>query len=196
VQSELNFLKSQINPHFLFNTLNSLYALTIKKSDKAPDIVIKLSEMMRYMLYECNEKYVPLEKELTYLKNYIELEKLRQPTSIHIDFRVIGNTDNLVVSPLIFISFLENAFKHGISSRIDYGFVKIQFLIQKEILEFTIENSKTEKIQLQMKNFGGIGLVNAKKRLEMIYPDQYSLDIIDLKDVYTVNLNINLNKQS
>ncbi|MBL7831959.1 MAG: sensor histidine kinase [Saprospiraceae bacterium] len=195
MQSELNFLKSQINPHFLFNTLNSLYALTLKKSDKAPDVVIKLSEMMRYMLYECNEKFVPLENELIYLQNYIELEKLRQPDSIHIDFRIEGNTDSLMIAPLIIISFLENAFKHGISTSIDFGFVNIHFRISGQILEFKIENSKTEFQQKQNNKIGGIGLINAQKRLDMIYPDQHTLEIIDTQELYTVLLNINLNNE-
>lgn len=195
IQSELNFLKSQINPHFLFNTLNSLYALTLKKSEKAPNIVIKLSEMMRYMLYDCNEKFVPLEKEIVYLNNYIELEKLRQPETIHIDFRVEGETDDLKVAPLIFISFLENAFKHGISSRIDYGFVNISFIIHDKILEFKIENSKADQGTNKVANaVGGIGQINTKKRLEMIYPDQHNLKILDSTELYSVYLTINLNE--
>ncbi|MBP6794812.1 MAG: histidine kinase, partial [Saprospiraceae bacterium] len=118
MQSELKFLKTQINPHFLFNTLNSLYALTIKKSDHAPEIVVKLSEMMRYMLYECNERRVPLEKEVNYIQNYLDLEALRQSNLVDIDFKVKGNVTNQKIAPLVFIPFLENAFKHGVNHQL------------------------------------------------------------------------------
>lgn len=196
IQSELNFLKSQINPHFLFNTLNSLYALTLVKSDRAPDIVIKLSEMMRYMLYECNEKFVSLENEISYLKNYIELEKLRQPADVYIDFRLSGDFDHLNIAPLILISFLENSFKHGISTTLNYGYVKLEINIVDKILEFKIVNSLDKKRKTKKNGVGGIGLLNAQKRLDLIYPDHYSLEIDESDNSYTVNLNINLNEES
>lgn len=196
IQSELNFLKSQINPHFLFNTLNSLYALTLVKSDRAPDIVIKLSEMMRYMLYECNEKFVSLENEISYLKNYIELEKLRQPADVYIDFRLFGDFDHLKIAPLILISFLENSFKHGISTTLNYGYVKLEIKIVNKILEFKIVNSLDKKRKIKKNAVGGIGLINAQKRLDLIYCDQYSLEIVETENAYTVNLNINLNEES
>ena len=126
MQSELRFLKSQINPHFLFNTLNNLYALTLKKSDKAPEIVVKLSEMMRYMLYECNEKQVPLSKEVNYIQNYLDLEALRQGKEVEIHFDVHGAVSNQQIAPLMFIPFLENSFKHGLNHHINQGYVDIR----------------------------------------------------------------------
>ena len=191
IQTELNFLKTQINPHFLFNTLNSLYALTLKKSDNAPEIVIKLSEMMRYMLYECNEKKVPLTNELNYLQNYIALEKLRQTQNVDIQFIVEGKVEDQMIAPLIFISFLENSFKHGLTNKLNTGFVHVYFKIDTEIIHCTIENSKPDIIPISSidKN-GGIGLENVKKRLELIYPSHHSLSIKQTNETFKVDLDI------
>ncbi len=196
MQSELRFLKSQINPHFLFNTLNNLYALTLKKDDKAPEIVIKLSEMMRYMLYECNEKQVLLSKEINYIKNYLDLEKLRQGKSVSISFEHSGDPGNKQIAPLMFIPFLENSFKHGLSHQIEQGFVKIRLDVQDDEVDFFIENSKPEKLPTPLtkgKKSGGIGLVNVQRRLNLLYPDQYDLKIHDYPKSYAVNLKIRLN---
>lgn len=192
MQSELRFLKSQINPHFLFNTLNNLYALTLKKSDKAPEIVIKLSEMMRYMLYECNEKWVPLYKEVNYLKNYMDLERLRQGKNVKITFEVAGNIHQQRIAPLLFITFIENSFKHGLSNQIDEGFVNILMNVENEQLQLFIENSKPSVPAQFHKDSGGIGLVNVRRRLDLLYPKQYELNIDDNPKTYAVNLEINL----
>ncbi len=193
LQSELRFLKSQINPHFLFNTLNSLYALTLKKSDQAPEIVLKLSEMMRYMLYECNEKEVPLVKELNYIKNYLELEKIRHGSKCKIDFDVNGNSDNKYIAPLMFIPFIENSFKHGLNTSLDKAYVDIKIDIINDELKMEIENSKVHDVPTQYnKRSGGIGLVNIKRRLELLYPGKYLLDIDDDPNKYLVNLSIQL----
>jgi two-component system, LytTR family, sensor kinase len=194
LQSELKFLKSQINPHFLFNTLNSLYALTLKKSDLAPDIVLKLSEMMRYMLYECNEKIVPLEKEVNYLINYLELEKVRHGKKINITFNQSGEIANQMIAPLMFIPFIENCFKHGVSNQIAEAFVNINLIIMRKEVEIHIENSKHAMMPgVHSKKSGGIGLQNVKRRLDLLYPDAYKLDIIDSPITYKVILNIKLN---
>ncbi len=194
MQSELNFLKSQINPHFLFNTLNNLYALTLKKDEKAPEIVIKLSEMMRYMLYECNEKRVPLAKEIHYIQNYLDLEQLRQGEKVNISFEVQGNPGNYTIAPLLFIPFLENSFKHGLSNNIAPGFVNINLSIEGSVVHFNIENSKPEKAPLPNPNrrSGGIGLVNVHRRLNLIYPDQYDLRIDNKPKTYVVDLQLEL----
>lgn len=189
MQTELNFLKSQINPHFLFNTLNSLYALTLKKSDEAPEVVIKLSEMMRYMLYECNEQKVLLSKEIGYIRNYLDLEGLRHK-KLDIRFHVEGNTHDMTIAPLIFIAFIENAFKHGAANHISDGFVHIQMHIEDNEVNLYVENSKPEKqptIEHKRKS-GGIGLVNVKRRLDILYPNNYHLDIYDNPNTYGVNL--------
>lgn len=193
MQSELRFLKSQINPHFLFNTLNNLYALTLKKSDEAPEIVIKLSEMMRYMLYECNEKRVPLRKEVNYLRNYLDLERLRQGNNISISFDVEGRVEHQQIAPLMFIPFLENSFKHGLSNQITQGYVHILLQVEDQHVHFYIENSKPDTPPSPDKRrSGGIGLVNVRRRLDLLYPGQYELTIADKPKSYAVNLEIDL----
>lgn len=193
LKSELNFLRSQINPHFLFNTLNSLYALTLKKSDKAPEIVLRLSEMMRYMLYECNERYVPLEKEINYIENYLELEKIRHKGKCDIDFEMIGEVGKQRIAPLLFIPFIENSFKHGLNSQIVDGFVDIIMNIKDDSIHMNIKNSKSpSKPKAPSKISGGVGLVNVNRRLNLLYEDEYQLNIKDHPNEYEVNIEINL----
>lgn len=193
MQSELRFLKSQINPHFLFNTLNNLYALTLKKSDKAPEIVLKLAEIMRYMLYECNERRVHLSKEIHYLYNYLDLERLRQPKNADIRFVVEGHVSEQLVAPLIFVPFVENSFKHGLNHATDGGFVRLKLAVQGEDLEFFIENSKVEHApRPSHPRSGGIGLSNVRQRLEMLYPENHSLEITDEPNRYAVTLRLKM----
>ena len=195
MQSELQFLKSQINPHFFFNTLNSLYSLTLKKSDLAPEIVIKLSDMMRYMLYECNEKKVNLSKEILYLQNYLDLEKLRQGNSIDIKFDIVGSIENELIAPLLLIPFLENSFKHSVNTSLDtVRYVHIKLHVDNHLLNFSIANNKsstvynTENLPL----VGGIGLENVNRRLQLIYPNRFELNILNLPQEYCVNLFLKL----
>ncbi len=195
MQSELRFLKSQINPHFLFNTLNSLYALTLKKSDKAPDIVIKLSEMMRYMLYECNEPKVPLRKEINYLQNYLDLERLRQREGIDISLDVEGRVQDQQIAPLLLIPFLENSFKHGINAAIKGGFVHATLKVEHRFIRFHLENTKGNVLPRSpdtARPSGGIGLVNVRRRLELLYPEHHYLDIIETPTTYAVRLDLQL----
>lgn len=193
LQSELSFLKSQINPHFLFNTLNSIYALALKKSDKAPELVLRLSEMMRYMLYISNEKEVPLEQEIKYIQNYLELEKTRYGDKAKIVFDYNEEAPvNCKIIPFLFITFLENSFKHGLSQSINQGYVHCQLTVQAAQIHFNLINSKTT--QKDARYFqGGIGLSNVKRRLQLLYPNRYKLQITDLEDRYEVNLKIILN---
>ncbi|MDQ3142395.1 MAG: sensor histidine kinase [Bacteroidota bacterium] len=199
IQTELQFLKNQINPHFLFNTLNNLYALTLKKSDLAPDVVLKLSDMMRYMLYECNEKEVPLEKELRYIHNYIELEKLRLSKPADIRVQITGDISHSSVAPLLLIPFIENSFKHGLKLSIDDSFIHVNLNQTEDAIQFQIINSKPPKIAaiFNGSKVGGIGLVNVKKRLEIIYPNRHKLEILDRPDSFEIKLNLqttNFNK--
>lgn len=194
MQSELRFLKSQINPHFLFNTLNSLYALTLKKSDTAPDIVLKLSEMMRYMLYECNEKWVPLSKEVNYIKNYLDLERLRQGNHVDIAFDVEGHISDQKIAPLMFIPFIENCFKHGLGNHLSQGFVNISLKVEDNEIDLFIENSKPESMPKPLHpRSGGIGMVNVRRRLELLYPNRHLLKIDDNPKTYAVRLKLTLN---
>jgi sensor histidine kinase YesM len=192
MQSEIRFLKSQINPHFLFNTLNSLYALTLKKSDKAPEMVIKLSEMMRYMLYECNERRVPLQKEVNYIQNYLDLEQLRQSGQAEIKFNVEGAITDQVIAPLIFIPFLENSFKHGINHQLGDGYVRVMMKVLGNKLLLRILNSKPLQPPVKSGKSGGIGLVNVRRRLNLLYPNQYRLDIQESPQEHIVELSLDL----
>lgn len=194
MQSELRFLKSQINPHFLFNTLNNLYALTLKKSDKAPEIVLKLSEIMRYMLYECNEKRVLLSKEIQYIYNYLDLERLRQPAGAEITFTTEGHISDQLVAPLLFVPFLENSFKHGLNHSVaGGGFVRLHLRAEGDALEFSIENSKPEHMPRQEHpRSGGIGLTNIRQRLQLLYPGQHQLTVQDEPHRYVVTLRLKM----
>jgi len=193
LQSELKFLKSQINPHFLFNTLNSLYALTLKKSDLAPEIVLKLSEMMRYMLYECNEKTVSLKKEINYMQNYIELEKLRHGDKLIVNLTIEGNIEEQKIAPLVLIPFIENSFKHGLNSALTQGFVDLNFKIDEDDFSMTLENSKTPSMpKTSLARSGGIGLINVSRRMAILYPDRHHLNITDSPKKYKVEIKINL----
>lgn len=196
LQSELSFLKSQINPHFLFNTLNSLYALTLKKSDQAPEIVLRLSGMMRYMLYESNEKEVPLNREVQYIENYLELERIRYGNKAEILFDYQGEAaDNFLLPPLLFIPFLENAFKHGLSNSLSVGYVRINIIAAENSIQFDIENSKTDDPKDERYYQGGIGLSNVKRRLELLFRNSYDLKIQDEADKYIVSLHLDLKKK-
>jgi two-component system, LytTR family, sensor kinase len=191
IMMELEMLKAQVHPHFLFNTLNNLYSLTLTKSDNAPVVVTHLADLLRYMLYECNEKEVQLEKEMEVLKKYIELEKLRYGGRVEISFSCSGNTHELLIAPLILIPFVENSFKHGISEELNQCWININLHAFHNQLLFKISNSSTK--DYHSKGSGGIGLHNIKKRLDMIYPETYELTMHQENDIYTVNLKMTLN---
>lgn len=189
LQAEVNYLRSQVNPHFLFNALNNLYALTIKKSDEAPQVVLKLSELMEYMLYESDEAYIPLEKELNYISNYLELEKIRQGNQADIQFKVNGRLDNCMIPPFLILPLIENAFKHGVSKSIRDAYLHIAIHVDKQ-LEVRITNNKLSAKRMDKQ--GGIGLVNLRKRLSLLYPDQHRLQVTEKSNQYEVLLQINL----
>jgi two-component system, LytTR family, sensor kinase len=190
LQAEVNFLRSQINPHFLFNILNNLYALTLKKSDLAPDVVLKLSEMMEYMLYDSDEALVPLEKEISYLQSYIELEKIRYGACSDITLEVKGYTDGLEMAPLLLLPLVENAIKHGVGKQAENAMLHGTLNIDQSVMQFTVENSKPSAIQKEGK--GGIGLANLRKRLELLYPGLHKLQIEDQQTVFKATLEISL----
>ena len=196
LQSELKFLRTQINPHFLFNTLNSLYALTLKKSDRAPETVLKLSAMMRYMLYESNAEAVPLEREVDYLRDYLDLERLRHGRAADIRFDVEGEVDEQAIAPMILVTFVENAFKHGIGKVLGAGFVHMVLLVERDEIRFHIENSKpSDEIGREIgpgEGPGGIGLVNVGRRLDLLYDDRHELHTLVTDDTYAVDLYLDL----
>ena len=189
LQTEVNYLRSQVNPHFLFNALNNLYALTIKKSDQAPYVVLKLSELMEYMLYESDADYVPLEREVNYLRNYLELEKIRQGNHADIQLTVTGNMDHCQIPPFLILPLVENAFKHGISKTIHNAYLHI-YIEVNTVLSVKVVNNKLQFQRSEVN--GGIGLVNLKKRLELLYPGRHTLDIINGSIQYEVLLKIDL----
>lgn len=190
--SELRFLKAQINPHFLFNTLNNLYYLAFTQSPNTTEVIAKLSQMMRYMLYDSNHSHVPLSKEIEYMQNYISLEKLRLSADVPILFEVHGNVDGAMITPLIFITFLENAFKHGVSNTAQNAWVKVGIDISGKACVYTVENSKITDSDKTVNDKSGIGLQNVKRRLDLSYPDNYELNVQDLPDRYVVELKMNL----
>ena len=189
--TELNYLRKQTNPHFLFNSLNSIYSLAHKKSDLVPDAIVTLSELMRYMLYETDNKTVALEKEINYIHNYIELQKLRLNNIEDIIINVHGNTKNKFIEPLLLISFVENAFKYGTDYK-GATHVKIKIFILENNFDFWIENT-IENYVKDPEN-SGIGLVNIQNRLDLLYPNAHELTITQDSQYYRVHLNLKLDK--
>lgn len=187
-EMELQFLKSQLNPHFLFNSLNNIYSLAYQKSDKTADAVLKLSEIMRYMIYESNDKTVSLSKEVDYLKSYVELQKLRFRDGAYVNFNIEGDIDDQQVVPLMLISFVENAFKHGVATDSNDP-IKINLIANQKILHFSITNKKNQYNKDEM---GGIGLSNVERRLQLIYPDRYKLNIVNSSTHYTSELMLDI----
>jgi hypothetical protein len=187
---EKDFLKTQLNPHFLFNTLNNLYGLALRADSQTPEMISQLAEMMRYTLYESNAEKVPLDKELRYLKNYVMLEKRRYKADTEIIFNIDdGQLGGQIIAPLLTFTFVENGFKYGLKSK-NERFLKITISIKNDTFYFSILNDKEEK---KMANeFGGIGLLNTKKRLELIYPGKHKLKIEDLGKSFHVSMMINL----
>ena len=186
-EAELKLLKAQIQPHFLFNTLNNLYGLTLAKSEQAPNLVLRLSEMLDYILYKCDEKFVFLSEEIKNLWNYIEIEKIRYPDNLAIDFRAQDDVGGVKIAPLLLIPFIENAFKHGVSNNPGHSFIKMDVGTHKDGIYFSLCNSKSP---IRLSGFEGIGLKNVKKRLELLYPGRFKLDISDKGKEFCVNLHI------
>jgi two-component system LytT family sensor kinase len=184
LEAELKFLKSQINPHFLFNTLNNLYALTLKKSDTAPDVVLKLSEMLDYMLYHSMEKEVSLVEEINLIKAIVELEKIRYGKRLKLKMEITGSTENKYIAPLLLLPFIENSFKHGASSDQQKPYIDIIIQITDTNLELLVTNSFVCQLENVLPE--GIGLKNVKRRLEIQYRDRYELNIEKNENLYRV----------
>ncbi len=185
-KAELALLKNQINPHFFFNTLNNLYGLVVEKSEKAPEVVLKLSDMMRYTIYEGKEDLVSVKDEIIYLENYIELHKIRYQKKVEILF-THEVQEGLKVAPLLFINLLENAFKHGVARIRENAFIHLSMQSQGGQLLFTIENSLDRMVSNQNK---GIGLENLRKRLDSLYHHKHELIVEEKASVFKVRLNI------
>ena len=184
-------MKSQIHPHFLFNTLNNLYRL-VMDNEQAGEVVLKLADLLRFTLYESQTDAIPIKSVVEFLQNYLSLEKIRLKESLTLeyDFSQINNIEN-PIAPLLFINFIENAFKHGSKSSNDAFRVQIKLAETKNIVSFEISNSKPKKTILS-DQVSGNGINNIKKRLNFLYPDRYKLEIIETPNLYKVNLNIQL----
>jgi hypothetical protein len=187
IKAELSYLKAQINPHFLFNTLNSIYALTVKKSDQAPESVTRLSAIMRYVITEAAQETVPLEKEISYITNYIELEELRLTSKVKLSYKVVGQPGGLHIAPLIFLPYIENAFKHGVSTKED-SFIDIVLIIEKSDLRLTVKNKKVAVRTVS----NGLGMENAKMRLDLLYAGKHSLQVSQDESEFCVILAMQL----
>lgn len=188
LQAELKFLKTQIHPHFLFNTLNNLYALTLKKSDKAPETVLKLSELINYMLYECRSDEVSLTKEIKFIRNYVDIEKMRYGDKLDVDIRVSGEVTDRKIAPLILLPFVENCFKHGASEDLQQSWVKVTIDSHPDHLVIKVENSKAGTNGHTREE--GIGIENVKRRLDLLYPEKHALKIINGDETFLVILSI------
>ncbi|MDJ0645233.1 MAG: histidine kinase [Flavobacteriaceae bacterium] len=188
--AELSALKNQLNPHFLFNTLNNLYALALERSDKTPEVIERLSAMLDYMLYRCKDNYVPLDKEVALIDNYLALEKIRYGKRVEITFKK-GNYTNVKIAPLILLTFIENAFKHGVRQELDTSKIAIELSKKDAFISFSVTNTKPgisrNAVQHEAET---LGLVNITKQLNLLYPKAFQLDINDLAESYNVQLNI------
>lgn len=189
LKAELSYLKAQINPHFLFNTLNSIYALTVQKSDSAPESITKLSAIMRYSITDAAQDFVGLDKELNYINAYVELEKLRLTNKVKLNYNVTGPTAGKQIAPQIFIPFVENAFKYGVSTQ-ENSLIDIAISIEKNNLNVIVKNTK---VRTDTKNKLGLGIDNTKKRLGLIYPGKHDLEITNSEKDFSVHLTISLN---
>ncbi|MGN8035026.1 sensor histidine kinase [Chitinophaga sp. 22321] len=193
VQSELSALKSQIHPHFLFNTLNNLYALTLNQSPQSPAIVLGLSDILRCMLYECNTDNVLLKRDIEVMQHYVTLEKLRYENRLDLNFSITGDTSSQRIPPLLMLPLIENAFKHGTSETIEEAWINIDLCLHNYKLKFKISNSKPiDDTTPAKKTSGNIGLNNVKKRLELLFPYAHHLQVFNEEELFVVILDIDL----
>ena len=189
--AELELLKAQVHPHFLFNTLNNIYSFTLNASPKAPEMVKKLSRLLHYIIHECNQSTVPLEKELKMIKDYMGLEKVRYGEQMDMQIDIRGDYSNKMIAPLLLIPFIENSFKHGTSKMLSRPWVNLNIIVENDRFYFLLTNSKPEEYYNPSHN-GGIGLTNVQKRLQILYPGYYELKMTEEPEHFTVLLEIGL----
>lgn len=188
---ELNSLKAQINPHFLFNTLNNIYALTLNNSPEAPNIVLQLAGLMRYQLESTKKNLVSLDEEIKFLKQYFELEKMRVGDKVSLEFNINLDKYTLWIPPMILMTFVENAFKHGINTSNNKSWIKILINSNKQVLTMKVENTKSN-YKTPIARFGGFGLKNVKRRLTLTLPNKYKIKVSENKDIYTTIIKLKL----
>ncbi|WP_431135576.1 sensor histidine kinase [Psychroserpens mesophilus] len=188
-EQELNYLKMQIHPHFLFNTLNTMYGFALKKADQTPDMILKLSNLLDYLLYQVEKPFVLLSEEIAHIKDYIDLEKMRFNDTLQVNFKIDVASETARIAPMLLLPFVENSFKHG-SITDGKLTINIQLIADSNSIDFSIQNSNSENNTSQL----GIGLDNIKKRLELLYANQYHLDIKNEDGVFSVQLQLNTGK--
>lgn len=195
LEAELSALKAQVHPHFLFNTLNNLYALSLNHSPKSPQLILGLSDILRYMLYECNANEVLLEKEIFMMQQYVKLEKLRYEDRIDINFTITGDLKNKLIAPLLILPFIENAFKHGTSEKTGQVWINIDVSITDNHFKLKVANNNPEREpdEDQLAGRGHIGLKNVMKRLDLLYPATSKLKIMDEDETFLIVLDMDLN---
>ncbi|MBI1227071.1 MAG: hypothetical protein GC192_17705 [Bacteroidetes bacterium] len=191
LESELKFLKSQVNPHFLFNALNNIYTLSVLKSDAAPENLLKLSAMLRYVLYDCKEATVPLGKEIEYLRHFIDLNLLKDSRGMNVKAHLDESRPNLRIAPMLFLPFVENAFKHSKVEDLAKGWIDIQLETAENTVVLEVKNS-LPKENFTKNEVGGIGLENVRRQLELLYPDRHELTILKEDGVFSVHLKLSL----
>lgn len=188
-ETELNFLKSQINPHFLFNSINTIYFLIDKQNANARHTLLQLADLLRYQLYDCTNDTIEIEKEVRYLQDYIRLQELRKDHQYEVSIRVGDSVKGFRITPLLLIPFVENAFKHISHHANDRNFIQVELTSSNGKLHFTVENSKDDE-QRKTEPAGGIGLANVKRRLELLYPGKHELQILNSAHTFKVELNL------
>ncbi len=195
LETELKFLRSQFNPHFLFNTINSIFVLIDKNPVMASESLAKFSGLLRYQLYECNEAQIPLSREITYLQSFIELERLRQNDNIDIEVQIDSkNSGDLLIAPFILMPFIENAFKHVSIRKDEQNIIQIKLQLQGNKLIFTVNNTKSSLDTQEFISYGGLGLKNVQRRLNILYPEKHNLDISNLQNSFSIHLTLELAK--
>lgn len=193
LQAELNFLKGQLNPHFLFNGLNNLYALSLDNAPQTPEIILGLSNILRYVLYECNVDHVYLKRDIEVLKDYIRLEKLRYEERLELNVNISGHSPHLKIAPLLMLPLVENAFKHGAAETVDSPWINIEVHITGDQLTLKISNSKPETGTIDgKKHQGRIGIANVQQRLKLLYPGMHKFNWFDEEDCYITELTVPL----
>ena len=197
VAAELSLLKSQVQPHFIFNTLNNIYMLSLKSSPLTSEMIYRLSSLLSYMLYDSKRHFIEIEKEIEYIKNYINLEKIRYNERLDVQMTVFKNVEKVKVPPLLFLPLVENAFKHGVSNSVEDSWIHIDISLKKKMLIFKIENSISSQ-KYEPNGFGnGLGLENLRRRLEILYPNRHELKLIhdECSHLAVLKLNIESNTE-
>lgn len=185
---ELKVLRAQVNPHFLFNSLNVLYSLVLKKSDESPDAIIKLSDILRYVIYDSNKDYVTLKEEIKLISDYLSLQKFRIDSNSKVDFKFDVKDGNLKIAPMLILPLVENSFKHGIKGDIDQTYVEIYLKANQDEIRFEIENNKGISEQIEKDEHSGIGLSNIKNRLNLIYPNKHVFELKENDSFFQIKL--------